>query len=248
LKTQFIFSNLLKKFTEIVFGFSTKKGGVSPEPFSMNLSTSVGDDLKNVERNREIFFNEFGIGKEEVTFQKQIHSSIIKYSDRPQYLENCDAIYTDKINNFLVVSVADCIPIFLYESKKKIVACVHSGWKGTYEKILSNTIEELKEKFSIDPSELIAFIGPGISQENYEVGEDVAKYFEDEVKYKKNGKFCLDLKKDNYNQLIKCGVKKENIEVSELCTFNEKELLHSYRRDGNKSGRMFGVIGIRSKN
>ena len=247
MKTQIIYSELLEKFPEIVFGFSTKKGGVSPEPDRMNLSTSVRDDLKNVERNREIFFNALGIRKEQVTFQKQIHSAIIKYSDRPQIFENCDAIYTDKKNNFLVVSVADCIPIFLYEPKKKIVAGVHSGWRGTYEKILTHTIEELKEKFSIDSSELVAYIGPGISQDNYEVGEEFAKYFEDEVKHKKNGKFFLDLKKDNYKQLIKSGVKKENIEVSELCTFSEKEVLHSYRRDGNKSGRMFGVIGMRIK-
>lgn len=199
-------------------------------------------------RNREIFFNEIGIKKEETTFQKQIHSSIINYSDSPGHFETGDAMFTDTKNNFLVVSVADCIPIFLYEPIKKVVAGVHSGWKGTYKKILTNTIEEMKKIFSIDPSELTAYIGPGISQDNYEVGEDVAKFFEEDVKYAKNGKFFLDLKKDNYKQLLNSGVKKENIEISGLCTFNEKNLLHSYRRDGNKSGRMFGVIGMRNKN
>ncbi|MEO6695943.1 MAG: peptidoglycan editing factor PgeF [Ignavibacteria bacterium] len=240
-----ILSSLLKKFPEVVFGFSTIEGGVSPAPYFLNISTSVGDQEENVKKNREIFFNELGITKDEITFQLQIHSSVIKYSDRPELLESCDALYTDKKNNFLAVSVADCIPVFLYEPEKKVVACIHSGWKGTYEKITTCMIEELKKNFSIDVSKLVAYIGPGISVENYEVGKDLADRFNVKVVNQKNGKFFLDLKKDNFIQLINCGVEEKNIEVSEHCTFNEKHLLHSYRRDGQRSGRMFGIIGMR---
>lgn len=245
MKTVIIQSSLFKKYTELVFGFSTKKGGVSPEPYGLNLSTSVGDNPENVKRNREIFFDQLGIKEEQVTFQKQIHSTIINYSNEPQHFDGCDAVYTDKKNNFLAVSVADCVPVFLYEPNKKVVAGIHSGWKGTRGKILTVTVEELIRKFDIDVSDLIAYIGPGISQDYYEVGEDVGKLFDDDVKYFKNGKYYLDLKKDNYRQLVSAGVKKDNIEISELCTFIEKDLLHSYRRDREKSGRMFGVIGIR---
>lgn len=245
MKTKIIYSELFKNFPEVVFGFSTKIGGVSPEPYALNLSISVGDDPVNVKQNRKIFFDELGIKYEQLTFQKQIHSAIVKYSSKPQYFDGCDALYTDKKNNFLTISVADCIPVFLYEPEKKIVAGIHSGWKGTHEKILSITIEELIRKFGINVSKLTAYIGPGISQDKYETGEEVGKLFEEDVKYKKNGKYFLDLKKDNYNQLIKAGVKEFNIEVSQLCTFTEKELLHSYRRDRERSGRMFGVIGIR---
>lgn len=245
MNTKIIYSNLLKKFPELVFGFSTKTGGVSADPYCLNLSVSVGDDLNNVKLNRKIFFNELGIKEDHVTFQKQIHSMKINYSGKPVYFKDgCDAIYTDKKNNFLAVGVADCIPVFLYEPCKKVIAGIHSGWKGTHGKILTLTIEELLKKFNIDTSRLIAYIGPGISQEKYDVGEDVGKLFDDDVKYYKNGKYYLDLKKDNYNQLIKAGVKKENIEVSELCTYKEKDLLHSYRRDREKSGRMLGVIGM----
>lgn len=245
LKTKIIYCELFKKYPEIIFGFSTKTCGVSPEPFCLNIGNFVGDTPDNVESNREIFFNELGINKNDVTYQKQIHSAIIKYSDKPQHFEGCDALYTDRANNFLAVCVADCIPIFLYEPGKKVIVGVHSGWKGTCEKILTLTIEELKAKFSADPTKLIAYIGPGISQAKYEVGEEVAEHFDTEVKYEMNGKFYLDLKKDNYNQLIKSGLKPENIEVSPLCTFCETELLHSYRRDGVRSGRMFGVIGLK---
>ncbi len=240
-----IYSELLKKFPELVFGFSTKVGGVSPDPYCLNLSISVGDDPNNVKRNRKLFFNELGVNESQVTFQKQIHSTTANYSDKPQCFEGCDAVYTDKKNNFLAVSVADCIPVFLYEPAKKIVAGIHSGWKGTHGKILTLTIKDLVKKFNIDLSKLSAYIGPGISQDNYEVGEEVGELFDDDVKYFKNGKYYPDLKKDNYKQLLEIGVRTENIEISELCTFKEKDLLHSYRRDRDKSGRMFGVIGMR---
>jgi purine-nucleoside/S-methyl-5'-thioadenosine phosphorylase / adenosine deaminase len=221
-------SNLFEKFPGLVFGFSTKEGaGLNPE------------------YNLKMFFNEMGIKEEQVTFQKQIHSDVINYSRKPQYFDGCDALYTDKKNNFLAVRVADCIPVFLYEPERKIIAGIHSGWKGTHGKILTKTIEELVKRFDIDISKLNAYIGPGISQDNYEVGKEVGELFDDDVKYFNKGKWFLDLKKDNHNQLIQAGAKKENIEVSGLCTFNEKDLLHSYRRDGLKAGRMLGVIGMR---
>ncbi|MEO8664843.1 MAG: peptidoglycan editing factor PgeF [Ignavibacteria bacterium] len=241
-----IHSELFKKFPGLVFGFSTKPGGVSKGEYCLNLSNSVGDDPEDVKKNRRSFFEELGIKEEEVTFQKQIHSTIINYSAEPCIFDGCDAIYTDRKNNFLAVSVADCIPVFLFEPEKKIAAGIHSGWKGTSEKIVVKTIEELQRKFNINVSKLVAYIGPGISAENYEVGHDVAEFFSDNVKIKKdNGKYFLDLKKDIYDQLTDSGILKSNIEVSEYCTFKEKDMLHSYRRDGNKSGRMFGVIGMR---
>lgn len=232
-------------YPELVFGFSTKKGGVSPEPLGLNLSISVNDDPENVRRNRKIFFSELGIKEDQVTFQKQIHSSVINYTDKPEHFDGCDAIYTDKKNVFLAVSVADCIPVFLYAPDKKVIAGIHSGWKGTQAKIVTKTIKELVSKFHINLSELTAYIGPGISQDYYEVGEEVGKLFDEKIKYRKNGKYYLDLKKDNYDQLLSSGLNKKNIEVSELCTFKEKDLLHSYRRDGSRSGRMFGIIGMR---
>lgn len=244
-KTTIIYSELFKNFPEIVFGFSTKIGGVSPEPYCLNLSSLVGDDLKNVKRNRKIFFDEIGIKEEDVTFQKQIHSTIINYSVRPQHFDGGDAMYTDKKENFLAVGVADCIPIFLYDLQKQVCAAVHAGWRGTHGQLLSLTISELRKKFSINAANIIAFIGPSISQKHYEIGDEVAELFEEDLKFYKNPKYHLDLKKANYKQLINSGVKKENIEVSELCTFTEKDLLHSYRRDGNKSGRMFGILGMR---
>ena len=207
-------SSLFEKYPEIIFGFSTKPGGLSPEPFCMNLSNSVGDDPENVKENRKLFFSKLGVNENNVTFQKQIHSSIINYSSKPCHFDGC------------------------------VIAGIHSGWLGTKEKILTKTIYELIKKFNTDPSYLISYIGPGICQEHYEVGEEVGILFEENIRYKSGEKYYLDLKKDNFNQLLLAGLKIENIEISDLCTYKEKDLLHSYRRDGVRSGRMFGVIGM----
>ena len=143
-------SSLFEKYPEIIFGFSTKPGGLSPEPFCMNLSNSVGDDPENVKENRKLFFSKLGVNENNVTFQKQIHSSIINYSSKPCHFDGCDAIYTDVKHNFLAVGVADCIPVFLYDPERKVIAGIHSGWLGTKEKILTKTIYELIKKFNTE--------------------------------------------------------------------------------------------------
>ena len=237
-------SKIFNQFPEIKFGFSTKQGGVSPPPYYMNLSTNVGDSDENVKKNREKFFGALGIELENITIQRQIHSTNIKYVSTSGSVEDCDGLFTDKENNFLIISGADCITIFLYEPHKKVVAGVHSGWKGTYGRIMTKAVQELQRRFSIDVSELMVYIGPSISQDCYEVGEEVAKLFEGDIKYFKNGKYHLDLKKSNIKQLLKLGVKIKNIEVSGYCTYKDKDLFHSHRRDKGKTGRMFGVIGM----
>lgn len=240
-------SELFKKFPELLFGMSTKSGGVSLPPYGMNLSYNVGDVEENVRMNRAAFFREMGINEEQITFLKQVHSTSIQYSDKGQLISDCDAIYTDKGNVFLAVGVADCIPVFLYEPERKVVAAIHAGWRGTAGKIVLKVLRELVMKLEIDVSELIAYIGPGISVKNYEVGREVAENFNEAVRIEKEEKIFIDLKKENYNQLMNEGVRRGNIEVNEMCSYEESELLHSYRRDGLSSGRMLGVIGIRSE-
>ena len=237
-------SEIFKKFSGLVFGFSTKKGGVSPAPLYLNLSYSVGDDPEYVKANRKLFFDKLGIPEDRVTFQRQIHSSEVNYSGSPTFFDGCDAIYTDKKNIFLTVSTADCIPVFVYSPEKNIVAGIHAGWKGTSGQIVFKTIQRLNREFSLKNDSLHAFIGPGICSEHYEVGAEVAGLFDESEKKQKGHKFHLDLKKANFNQLIKSGLNDFNIEVSDHCTFCNPALFHSYRRDGEKAGRMLGVIGM----
>lgn len=241
-------SNILNSFPEIVFGFSTKEGGVSPHPYCLNLGLNTNDERSNVIENRKIFFHAIGIDDKSVSYQVQVHSTEVRYSPSPQNLGECDALYTNAKENFLAVSVADCVPVFLYEPDRKIIAGVHAGWKGSAGKILTRTIDKLVDDFEIMPSDLVAYIGPCISAKNYEVGREVAELFDNEFIISDGETFYLDLKKQNHSQLLNCGLHSNNIEVSDHCTYDESDLLHSYRRDRENSGRMFGVIGIKKLN
>ena len=145
---------------------------------------------------------------------------------------------------FLSVSIADCAPVFLFDAMKKIVACVHAGWRGTEQRILQKTIRTMLQEFGSKPGDVSAFIGPSAGQCCYEVGEDVAQRFDAEFVSRRNGKFYLDIKKANEEQLRNAGVPGTNIEVHENCTICRTELYHSYRRDGDKSGRMMAIIGL----
>jgi YfiH family protein len=243
-RIKIIKSEIFSKFPELKFGISTRHYQGAQPPFYFNLSYRVGDKNENVKNNRKIFFDELGIEEERVSFQRQTHSVISNMVSNPKFFEDSDALYTNTKNNFLAISIADCIPVFLYEPDKKVAAGIHSGWKGTLNKITTVTIEKLKEEFSINPENIFAYIGPGISHEYFEVGKDVYDLFESDVKITRDEKHFVDLKKHNYLQLIRLGVKPENIEVSDLCTYKEKDLFHSYRRDRDNSGRMIGVIGL----
>lgn len=235
-------SSIFRKYPEIKFGFSTKKGLSRTEPYYFNMSLSVGDNKENVFKNRESFFNALDLNFEDIALQKQIHGINITIVEKGGIYEDSDAMITREKGVGLGVSSADCATIFLYDIKNKVIAAVHSGWRGTAKNILNLTLEKLKVEFNTEPENIIAFIGPSISQKNYEVGNEVAEQFEDKYLQHKSDKFLLDVSAVNYDILLNYGVKKENIEQSQLCSFEEKNLLHSYRRDGKISGRALGVI------
>lgn len=233
-----------KKHSAIQFGMSTRKGGVSPAPLGMNLSFSVGDTEENVRRNRELFFGALQIRLEELATQRQVHSGNVRVVQQPGNYPDCDAMITNQRRVFLCVSVADCVPIFLFDENKMIVAGIHAGWRGTKAGIVTNTIDLMKEEFDSDPGKIVAFIGPSARVCCYEVGEEIASQFESKFVSRRGGKNFLDIKSANAAQLVQSGIPASCIEISPLCTITTKDLLHSFRRDGEHSGRMMGVIGL----
>lgn len=236
--------DIFEKFGNVICAVSTRKGGVSKEPFGMNLSYKVGDEEEAVKRNRFLFFSRVGIPEKNIVTQNQTHSANITYCDNPKHLQNNDGIFTSVKSLFLSVSIADCIPVFIYCNDKKIVAAVHSGWKGTANEITSKMIFELKKKYSVNPASVYCYIGPGISVKYYEIGRDIISNFSGESLEFRDDKIYLDLKKEIFSQLTDSAIPEANIEVSGYCTFERFDLFHSYRRDGNLSGRMMGVIGM----
>jgi polyphenol oxidase len=238
-------SDLLFLFPTICHGISTRKGGVSQIPYSLNLSYNVGDNKFNVLENREKFFGKLGINNSKIAFTKQIHSDVVRMVTKPGVYESCDALITREVELFLVITVADCLPIFLYDSVTQSIGAVHAGWRGSNSKILEKTLTAMNKQFGTQCKNIVAYLGPAASVCCYAVGEDVAERFDKKYVKSINEKHSLlDLKQVNKDILLKAGVSEKNIEVSEYCTICNSDLFHSYRRDKTKSGRMMAVIGM----
>jgi YfiH family protein len=223
----FIFNN----YPEIIFAFSTKPGLNRITPYFFNMSYSVDDERKNVEENRKAFFEKIGLNPERISYQKQIHGDIITKVNTGGNCGESDALITTEKNLGL--------------PKNKVIAAVHSGWRGTVKKILDKTLQKLKKKFNTNPSDLVCYIGPSVSQTNYEVGSEVAEQFDKKYIKTNNNRFYLNVAGINYDILLRNGIKAPNIQLSNLCTFEYSNLLHSYRRDGLHSGRASGIIAMK---
>jgi len=237
-------SSILCSNPIVQFGFSTRLGGISPSPLGMNLSFHVGDESANVVKNRELFFGNLGIELTTLAIPMQVHGNTLRYVDAPGSYSQCDALVTDVPNVFLCVSVADCASVFLLDPTKRVVAAVHSGWRGTAKQLVRNTVQSMVNKSGCNPKDIVAFLGPCANVCCYAVGDDVASLFAPEFLKHKEKRVFVDLKSANISQLTELGIPDSHIEVSPHCTICESHLFHSFRRDREKSGRMMGVIGL----
>jgi YfiH family protein len=208
-----------------------------------NLSTQVKKNtLKKLIKN---------ISSEEkhIIVPQQIHGNgclTIKKRDELKRKYKGDAILTDRRDIFLTVSVADCLPIFLVEPKRKVVGLVHVGWRGTLLGIAKETIRKAKNEFGCKPEDFTLLFGPAIQKCCYEISEVTAILFDEDGLTRMAGeKPKLDLMKINLKQFLNCGVKRKKIFATNDCTFCNKDMFHSFRRDGDKAGRMIAFIGIK---
>jgi polyphenol oxidase len=248
--------NLLQQ-SGIEHFFSTRNGGVSKEVFhSLNFGTQHGED-ENMVTNLKILAESLSFDHSQVVIPKQTHCdriAVITKDDLAQRLDETDALITNETSICLAVKTADCVPILLFDPVKKAIAAVHSGWRGTVQNIIGKTIKKMNQTYGTTPNELVAAIGPCISQKNYEVGQDVFEHFQklfpetDTVLYFKDTrkkKAFLNLTEANKRLLLESGMKEQNIECSNICTFSTKEDLYSARRDGQKTGRMLNGIMLK---
>lgn len=252
---------IFSQFNEINHFTSTRKSGVSEGDFSsLNLGLYSGDKPENIQENFKLLFDFTGIKPHQLFIPHQTHGEEIIVIDQTFLQENSetqqshlygkDALITNIPNVYIGVTTADCVPILIYDRVKKVVGAIHAGWRGTCAKIVSKTIEKMREKFGSNPSDMFAVIGPSISVEVYNVGNELVDEFEkagfiiNDIFQQKNEKIYLDLWKANESLLLKSGIKKENIEISRRCTFSEPETFFSARKLGVKSGRMISVVGL----
>jgi len=236
---------IFKQFPEITFGFSTKVGLQRKKPYYFNMSYSIGDEPQVITENRDNFFNKLGLNTESVVYQKQVHGDEISFVRSGGVCGESDAMITVKNNLGMAISSADCCVVFIYDPVNKVIAGVHSGWRGTSKAILLKVLQSLANEFDSAPRDLICYLSPSISEKNYEVGAEVAEQFDLNYLKQRNGKYHLDIPKINEDILLNYGVIPHNIQVSNLCSYEYSSVLHSYRRDGKKSGRALGVIALR---
>lgn len=236
---------------QIVYGFTTRVGGVSEPPFaSLNLGDHVGDDLGMVNINRELLTREILGGNSPLTYANQVHDKeifVLKDKKDRGFLGDYDGIITNLSNVPIITFYADCIPLIFKDEKKKVIGVVHAGWKGTYLEIGTECLSKMMEEFKSEVSDIEVLIGPGICLKHYEVNEELYLKFKEKFSfYEKfseivDGHFYLDLKK--CNELI---LKSQGIELvynQDLCTSCKNDLFFSYRAENGKTGR-FGAFAM----
>ena len=234
-------------------GMTTKNGGISHGGFeSLNLGLNSNDKKENVIQNYNIFFDALRIDKNRIVATHQTHSDhIVKIDSADEFkvYEDTDAFATNVEGITLMTYYADCTPLFFHDPVKHVIGMAHSGWKGTEKKIGVKMIDFLIANYNCKIDDIRVGIGPNISFEVYEVNKEFLYEFEDEDFFKKyfiekNGHYFFDMVQSNKNMLIKRGVLEKNIELSNLCTYNNSELFFSFRRQGDESGRMSGFIRL----
>ncbi len=240
------FSNLINH-EGITHYSSTRLGGFSTGYLSsLNLGYTVQDKTLNVTQNIELLAKSLQIEKSQFVFPKQTHSSNIGIvKSTKDVFPDTDALITNIPGIFISARTADCVPILIYDPVQKAISAIHSGWKGTAQRISQKTIALMQKEFGTNPADLMAGIGPSIGPEVYEVGTDVVDEFKRHF-YQNHLftptadsiKFLLNLWEANKQILLESGVPDNQIEIAEMCTYTNADLFFSARRDKGKTGRL----------
>jgi polyphenol oxidase len=220
-------SSKLENFTNIKYGFSDRSSG------NLSFKRSKTGTLSN----RKKFFRNLNIDIKKLVSMEMLHGTqITKVSkldggrgakSQDNVISDSDGLYTFEQDVVLFGTYADCLPIYLYEPNSQIVALLHAGWRGVASKIIISLAQTLRHE-GIKTKDCIIVVGPHIQQCCFEVGEEVLEQFQQ--KYTLNNR--INLKECLLSQLIEEKFKKENIEISEVCTLHNNRF-YSHRREGN---------------
>lgn len=209
-------------------------------------------DLKNENDLKELS------KKYKIIKGNQTHSTNVKVITKEninEVFENVDGLITNLKNIYLLTVVADCQGILLFDKKNKVIGNIHSGWRGTLNRIIKNAVNIMINEFNSNVEDIKVYFSPCIHKCCFEVSIDVKEMFEKEfndleienyiTKGNREDKYYIDTLKLNIDYLIKLGIKKENIAYSDLCTKCNSDILHSYRKDKDLSGRNGLLISIK---
>lgn len=245
-------------------GFSSRIGGVSKGNWdSLNCGLHVADHPDDVVHNRRLIAEALGFTLNEWTCAEQVHGvevqSVLHIDagkgslSRETAIPDTDALITQDSGVWLTAFFADCVPIYMVDPDRRVIALVHAGWRGTAGGIARLAVEAFQERHGSEPSQLMAAIGPSIGGCCYEVDHHVIDKLQPVLDRKDhaesiitpapNGKYKLNLKELNRQIMIKAGILPTRIECSNWCTSCRTDLFYSHRREQGQTGRMIAWIG-----
>ncbi|WP_323585961.1 peptidoglycan editing factor PgeF [Aliarcobacter butzleri] len=206
-----------------------------------NLAYHVGDIKENVDKNRQKLALKYDYKNENLCYMNQIHSANVVVVDEnsPKYIDNCDALITKTKNLPLMVMVADCIPILMFDEVKGVIVAIHAGRNSTFLKISEITSKKMIEDFSCKTENIKVIMGPSIQKCCYEVNDELKNIVEESFGKEFVIGNNIDLQGINKKLLENLGIK--NIEISSICTKCSNKPFFSYRKEKN-TGRFAGVI------
>lgn len=218
----------------------------------LGLSRRLDGSMKDQPLNRHLFLQKQKLDSKIILAPELVHGNKIVSThklQRTQTLLGCDALITNNPKQVLTITVADCLPVYFYDSKNKVIALAHAGWRGLIDNILVNVINSFNNDYQSAPENIYVFIGPHIKTCHFEVKTDVANLFPSSIQTKQQKKIYLDLGLFAKLQLLDLGVLPANIEVSPECTYCLSNKYFSYRRDKAQGLKtMLAYIGLDNKN
>ena len=266
-KVPYLSFPILERTGLVKQGFSTKLGGVSQGKYAtMNFTFTRGDNRSHVMENYRRMGKALGVDMERMVLSYQTHTTNVRLVTeedagkgivKERDYEDVDGLITNVPGITLVTFYADCVPLYFLDPIHQAIGLSHSGWRGTVKRMGEVTVKKMEEAFGTKAEDVIACIGPSICKECYEVGGEVAqefmkgfdkKYWSDILSEKKDGKYMLDLWRANEIVLLESGIKQENIQVTDICTHCNSDLLFSHRTTGNERGNLAAFLGIVEKN
>ncbi len=239
--------------------FTTRRGGVSSGPYaSLNLRFHCDDTKENVIENHRIICDAIGIDYRRLVCSKQVHEDKIHIAGEDDCgngimfenrFESVDGLMTNKPNIPLLTVYADCVPLFLLDTRKRVIASVHSGWRGTVARIGYKAVEMMKAKFGSCPDDILAAIGPSIGKCHFEVSDEIAalfiREFGEETAERYGEKYHVDLQTACMGQFLKAGIPEKNITVAGICTYCNSDLLFSHRKTNGIRGNLGAIIELK---
>jgi YfiH family protein len=234
---------------KIIKGFSTKQDG-NMRIYYGNVHNKENENAKNRE-NRRSLLNQANLDDANLVLAGLVHDSrivVIGNNDKSQVVPECDGFVTDTPGIILGVTAADCLPVYFWNKQNRVVGIAHAGWRGVQKEIVLEMVKVFVNKYNCPIEDIMVEIGPHIKDCHFEVKDDVIKNFSNypECFKEKDGAVYINLGDIVKKQLVSSGIEKENIKLSQECTFCEKDKYFSYRRDKPKDiEAMLAYITIR---